>query len=172
MSFAERGNVEREGTFDYVRELELVTELYNKHALQVSVLVGEGKYAARKVALLVVSYASLLISFVGNNHGVNSNSQEANLDIQCTTSLTFPLANNFYNTGGSGYLVPDNDEPTQTDNQNEPYLEQLLYLLNLDDNQLPHTLTTSYGEDEQSVPANYSQKYARCSDSSGFEVCL
>jgi len=88
----------------------------------------------------------------------SNKSQEANLDIQYTTTLTFPLANNFYSTGGFAYLIPDNDEPTQADNQNEPYLELLLYLLNLGDDQLPHTLTISYGEDEQSVPANYSQK--------------
>jgi hypothetical protein len=34
MSFAAHGNAEREGTFDYIRELELVTELDDKHALQ------------------------------------------------------------------------------------------------------------------------------------------
>lgn len=88
----------------------------------------------------------------------SSESQEANLDIQYITTLTFPLANNFYSTGGLGYLIPDNDEQTQADNQNEPYLELLMFLLNLDDDQLPHTLSVSYGEDEQSVPAQYSQK--------------
>jgi hypothetical protein len=34
MSFAAHGHTEREGTFDYIQELELVTELDDKHALQ------------------------------------------------------------------------------------------------------------------------------------------
>ena len=34
MSFAAHGSAEREGTFDYIRELELVTELDDKHALE------------------------------------------------------------------------------------------------------------------------------------------
>lgn len=92
------------------------------------------------------------------NQSSTSDSSEANLDVQYATSLTYPLPVNFYSTGGLGFLVPDNDQPIQADNQNEPYLEQLTYLMNLPDGQLPHTLATSYGEDEQSVPASYAQK--------------
>lgn len=87
-----------------------------------------------------------------------NDSGEANLDMEYTVSLTNPLPINFYSTGGLGELIPDNDEPTQADNSNEPYLDQLNYLINLPDGQLPHALTTSYGEDEQSVPASYAQK--------------
>ena len=92
------------------------------------------------------------------NQTSSSDISEANLDIQYSTSLTFPLPVNFYSTGGLGLLVPDSDEPCSNDNQNEPYLDQLTYLLNLPDDKLPHTLTTSYGEDEQSVPPRYAQK--------------
>jgi tripeptidyl-peptidase-1 len=53
--------------------------------------------------------------------------------------------------------VPDLDQPIQADNQNEPYLDFFTYLINLDDDELPHTISLSYGEDEQSVPANYSR---------------
>jgi tripeptidyl-peptidase I len=67
------------------------------------------------------------------------------------------LKNNFYSTPGRGFLVPDLDQPKQSNNQNEPYLEYFTYLLNLEDDELPHTISTSYGEDEQSVPANYSR---------------
>ncbi|KAF2099512.1 subtilisin-like protein [Rhizodiscina lignyota] len=81
---------------------------------------------------------------------------EADLDIEYTTSLTYPMRNNFYSTAGLGELVPDLDQPKL--DQNEPYLEFFTYLTNLPDEQLPHTLSTSYGEDEQSVPANYSKK--------------
>lgn len=53
-------------------------------------------------------------------------------------------------------LIPtvDNGFPST----NEPYLEFLTYVLNLTDAELPQTLTTSYGEEEQSVPADYALK--------------
>jgi tripeptidyl-peptidase-1 len=41
---------------------------------------------------------------------------------------------------------------------NEPYLDFLTYMLKLPDAKLPQTLTTSYGEDEQSVPRAYAEK--------------
>ena len=68
------------------------------------------------------------------------------------------MKNQFYSTGGLGPLVPDLDEPTPANNQNEPYLELFTFLTNLPDEQLPHTLSTSYGEDEQSIPAKFTSK--------------
>lgn len=61
-----------------------------------------------------------------------------------------------YSTGGRGPLIPtlDNGFPST----NEPYLEFLSYVLNLTDAELPQTLTTSYGEEEQSVPADFALK--------------
>ena len=67
----------------------------------------------------------------------------------------------FYSTGGLGELVPDLDQPNASNNANEPYLDQLHYLLSLPDNKLPTVLSTSYGEDEQSVPEAYAN--ATCS---------
>ncbi|EON68558.1 hypothetical protein W97_07816 [Coniosporium apollinis CBS 100218] len=87
-----------------------------------------------------------------------NSSIEANLDIQYTASLSYPLRNHFYSTPGRGELVPDLDQPTQSDNLNEPYLEFFTYLLSLPDGQLPQTLTTSYGENEQSVPEPYARR--------------
>ena len=86
-----------------------------------------------------------------------NNSVEANLDIQYTVGLTYPMENKFYSTAGRGFLITDLDQPDQNDNNNEPYLEYFSYLLSLDDDDLPHTISTSYGENEQSVPANFSQ---------------
>jgi tripeptidyl-peptidase-1 len=86
-----------------------------------------------------------------------NDSTEANLDIQYTVGLTYPMKNQFYSTANRGPLVPDLDQPTQADNQNEPYLEYFNYLVSLDDDSLPHTISTSYGEDEQSVPENYAR---------------
>lgn len=84
---------------------------------------------------------------------------EANLDVQYTLGLTAPaVKTNFYSTPNRGPLVPDLDQPSEDDNQNEPYLEFFTYLVGLPDEQLPQVLTTSYGEDEQSVPAEYNKK--------------
>jgi tripeptidyl-peptidase I len=80
---------------------------------------------------------------------------EANLDIQYTVSLSYPLKNHFYSTGGLGPLVPDLDQPAINANQNEPYLEFFDALAKTD--VLPHTLSFSYGENEQSVPASYAK---------------
>jgi tripeptidyl-peptidase-1 len=92
-----------------------------------------------------------------NPDNTASDSVEANLDIQYTVGLTYPMENKFYSTAGRGLLIPDLDQPDPNDNSNEPYLDYFTYLLNLGDDELPHTISTSYGEDEQSVPANYSQ---------------
>ncbi|CAJ2502839.1 Uu.00g102330.m01.CDS01 [Anthostomella pinea] len=83
---------------------------------------------------------------------------EANLDMQYAASIGFQTTIRYYSTGGRGILVPDLDQPDPAENSNEPYLEYLTYLLALPDGELPHTLTTSYGEDEQSVPAEYVKK--------------
>ncbi|KAI9813573.1 MAG: vesicle formation at the endoplasmic reticulum [Pycnora praestabilis] len=80
---------------------------------------------------------------------------EANLDVQYGLSISYPTPSLYYSTGGLGELVPDLDQPNITDDQNEPYLDFLNYILKLPDSELPQTLTTSYGEDEQSVPEAY-----------------
>lgn len=49
--------------------------------------------------------------------------------------------------------MPDLDQPDINQNSNEPYLDFLHYILQQD--VLPQTITTSYGEDEQSVPVSY-----------------
>ncbi|KAB5566395.1 peptidase S8/S53 domain-containing protein [Coniochaeta sp. 2T2.1] len=82
---------------------------------------------------------------------------EANLDIQYAASLSYKTPIVYYSTGGRGPLVPDLDQP-EPPGDNEPYLEFLTYLLAQPDSALPQTLTTSYGEDEQSVPRPYVEK--------------
>ncbi|KAL2372539.1 hypothetical protein RJZ57_003013 [Blastomyces gilchristii] len=84
-------------------------------------------------------------------------SMEANLDIQYVLGLA-PASNvTYYTTGGRGKFIPDLDAPDPAQNSNEPYLEQLHFLLDLADEDLPDVLTTSYGENEQSVPAGYAE---------------
>ncbi|RPD64171.1 subtilisin-like protein [Lentinus tigrinus ALCF2SS1-7] len=75
---------------------------------------------------------------------------EANLDIQYTEGISFPTPNIYYSTGGSPPFKPDDNTPTNT---NEPYLDWLNFILAQDT--IPQTFTTSYGDDEQTVPFDY-----------------
>lgn len=83
---------------------------------------------------------------------------EANLDMQYAAALGFEADIRYYSVGGRGALVPDLDQPNPADVSNEPYLDFVSYLLALPDDELPRTLTTSYGENEQSVPLEYAKK--------------
>ncbi|KAF2726224.1 subtilisin-like protein [Polychaeton citri CBS 116435] len=84
-------------------------------------------------------------------------SGEANLDVQYILSTGYPVPIHAYSTAGLGPLKPDLDQP-EGPGQNEPYLDFLQYILAQPDHELPHTLSTSYGEDEQSVPLRYRKK--------------
>ncbi|KAK3901214.1 peptidase-like protein [Staphylotrichum tortipilum] len=101
---------------------------------------------------------------LGVNGGVNpqgpsqNDDVEANLDIQYAVAMAYKTPITYYSTGGRGPLVPDLDQPDPNDVSNEPYLEFFTYMLGLPDEELPQTLSTSYGEDEQSVPAEYAKK--------------
>jgi tripeptidyl-peptidase-1 len=94
-----------------------------------------------------------------NNQNSTDDSVEANLDIQYTAGLVGPqIKTNFFSTAGRGSHVPDLDQPSAADNENEPYMEFFTYLLGLDDDKLPSVLSTSYGESEQAVSAEYAYK--------------
>ncbi|OTA62096.1 tripeptidyl-peptidase [Hypoxylon sp. EC38] len=88
-----------------------------------------------------------------NDQTSSDDSGEANLDVQYVLAVSNPVPILEYSTGGRGPLVPTHDEPGPS--TNEPYLEFLTYLLDQEDSALPQTISTSYGEEEQSVPADY-----------------
>jgi tripeptidyl-peptidase-1 len=99
-------------------------------------------------------------SVVAINDGHNDqessfDSVEANLDVQYSITLADDVLATFYTTGGRGPTVAEIDHPNPSNSTNEPYLEQLHYLLNLPDEKLPAVLSNSYGENEQSLPASY-----------------
>src|SRR6266702_690668 len=75
---------------------------------------------------------------------------EANLNIQYTQAMAYPIQQVFYSTGGLPPFIPDSNVPTNT---NEPYLDWLNYVLGLET--IPPTITTSYCSDEQTVPRDY-----------------
>lgn len=85
-------------------------------------------------------------------------SGEANLDIQYLLATGWPVNIHTYSIAGRGYLIPDLDQPTQDDNDNEPFVDWLSHMLAQEDEDLPHTVATSYGENEQSVPERYRLK--------------
>ena len=82
---------------------------------------------------------------------------EANLDAQNIVGLGHPLPVTEFITGGSPPFVPNLDEPTAADNQNEPYLEYYNYLLSQPNSALPQVISNSYGDDEQTVPESYAK---------------
>lgn len=46
-------------------------------------------------------------------------------------------------------FIPDADEPTESDDENEPYLIYYEYLLSKKNSELPQVISQSYGDDEQ-----------------------
>lgn len=88
-----------------------------------------------------------------NNQTRSQAGPEANLDTQYAFGLTFPIKPFVYTTRGSPPFIPDAQTP---DNTNEPYLDWLDFVLSQED--IPQTISTSYGEDEQTVPFSYARR--------------
>ncbi|KAL1975119.1 hypothetical protein VTN31DRAFT_3511 [Thermomyces dupontii] len=101
-----------------------------------------------------------VVSINGGRNDQNStlDSTEASLDIDYAVALSYKTPAVYYTTAGRGPLVPDESQPDPNDVSNEPYMEQLLFLLDLPDEELPTVLTTSYGENEQSLPGSYADE--------------
>lgn len=78
---------------------------------------------------------------------------EGNLDAELVLSISYPTPMISYLTGGSPPFLPDDNTPTDT---NEPYLTWLNYVLSQSD--LPQTISSSYGDDEQTVPYSYAKR--------------
>lgn len=77
---------------------------------------------------------------------------EADLDIEYTVGLTYPMKNVFISTGGQPPYNPSEDSP---DNDNEPYLDFLDYLASND--VIPQTISSSYADNELTVPQDYAE---------------
>ncbi|CCL99284.1 uncharacterized protein FIBRA_01300 [Fibroporia radiculosa] len=88
-----------------------------------------------------------------NNQTLSAAGLEADLDTQYAFGLTYPTPGTFYTTGGMPPYIPDDDTPTDT---NEPYANWLDYILS--DPSPPQTISTSYGDNEQTVPESYAKR--------------
>lgn len=78
---------------------------------------------------------------------------EGDLDGEVVLGISWPTKFMSWATGGSPPFTPDLATPTDT---NEPYLTWLTYVLAQDT--LPQVISTSYGDDEQSVPYSYAKR--------------
>ncbi|KAK5039641.1 hypothetical protein LTS07_000135 [Exophiala sideris] len=77
---------------------------------------------------------------------------EGNLDLQTILGLVYPTPVTLYSTGGMPPFEPDT---VTTTNTNEPYLSWVNWMTSQDINTLPKVISTSYGDDEQTVPESY-----------------
>ncbi|KAH7923658.1 subtilisin-like protein [Leucogyrophana mollusca] len=98
-------------------------------------------------------------TFVSVHGGINNQSMaaagiEADLDTQFALGLTYPTPGTFYSTYGSPPFIPDAMENSSSDN--EPYSYWLDYVLSQPD--VPQAISSSYGDDEQTVPYSYATR--------------
>lgn len=79
---------------------------------------------------------------------------EGNLDAQTMLGIAWPVPLVTFSTGG---VNPDYQEDLYTGatDSDEPYLVWLQYILSLPDSALPSVISTSYGDDEQTIPFSY-----------------
>ncbi|TDL18411.1 tripeptidyl peptidase A [Rickenella mellea] len=98
------------------------------------------------------------ISVHGGSDPQNSSltGAEANLDVQFAFGLTFPTSSTFYSTAGGPPFAPDLRVPL---NSNEPYMEWLDFMLSHPNP--PQTISTSYADDEQTVPETYARRVCK-----------
>jgi len=86
-----------------------------------------------------------------------SKNQEGNLDVETMIGIAYPIPMIAYNTGGMPPFKPD---ALTTSNSNEPYQDWLNFMKTQTD--LPTVVSSSYGDDEQTVPKDYAT--AVCQD--------
>ncbi|TVY58586.1 Tripeptidyl-peptidase SED2 [Lachnellula cervina] len=83
-------------------------------------------------------------------------SKEANLDAQTILGMTYPQPVYSYSTGGSPPFIADINTP---ENTNEPYLTWVNYVMGQKD--VPQVISSSYGDDEQTVPKSYADRVCK-----------
>lgn len=83
---------------------------------------------------------------------------EGNLDAETIIGIDWPTPLTAYNTGGNPPFKPDINTPT---NSNEPYLTWVNYVLAQPQSEIPQVISTSYGDDEQTVPLSYAKQVCK-----------
>jgi tripeptidyl-peptidase-1 len=83
-------------------------------------------------------------------------SREANLDVQAISGINWGTPITSYSTGGSPPFNPSN---STSENTNEPYLVWVNWLQ--DQESIPQVISTSYGDEEQTVPRSYAERVCK-----------
>ncbi|KJA29734.1 hypothetical protein HYPSUDRAFT_196076 [Hypholoma sublateritium FD-334 SS-4] len=98
-----------------------------------------------------------VISVAGglNNQSLADAGDEADLDVQFAFGISHPVSPTFFTTAGRAPFIPDLDEPAG-DDENEPYTTWLDFILSMPNP--PLAISTSYGDDEQTVPFSFAQR--------------
>ncbi|KAF5363393.1 hypothetical protein D9756_000248 [Leucocoprinus leucothites] len=88
-----------------------------------------------------------------NNQSLDAAGAEAGLDVQFAFGVSHPVPATFYSTAGRPPFKPDVNTPTDT---NEPYQDWLDFVFSHPNP--PLAISTSYGDDEQTVPESYAKR--------------
>ncbi|KAI9434427.1 tripeptidyl peptidase A [Lactarius indigo] len=113
-------------------------------------------YVDQVPAAVNTSFDVVLVNGGLNNQALDMAGAEANLDVQFALGISFPTPGIFYSTGGRAPFIEDAHMSTTT---NEPYGDWLDFILAQDT--IPSVISTSYGDDEQSVPIDYANRLCR-----------
>ncbi|KAI9455151.1 subtilisin-like protein [Lactarius psammicola] len=128
------------GITGYLEEFANFADLQDFYADQVPAAVG-------------TSFDVVLINGGLNNQTLSEAGVEADLDVQFGLGVSFPTPGTFYSTGGRPPFIPDVNTP---ENTNEPYADWLDFVLA--QTELPQVISTSYADDEQTVPLDYARR--------------
>lgn len=109
--------------------------------------------AAYKIKTEIVAHGSNQQTTVTAEQAARTVGLEGNLNAETVIGLAYPIPVTAYNVGGR---APFQKSRFSTDNKNEPYLEWLQYVLAQPD--LPQVITTSYADEEQTVPYWYAKR--------------
>ncbi|KAH9059746.1 peptidase S8/S53 domain-containing protein, partial [Lactarius vividus] len=110
-------------------------------------------YADQVPAAVGSSFDVVLINGGQNNQTLDEAGPEADLDVQFGLGVSFPTPGTFYSTGGRPPFIPDANTP---ENTNEPYQDWLDFILA--QHKIPQVISTSYADDEQTVPVDYARR--------------
>ncbi|RDB20085.1 Tripeptidyl-peptidase sed3 [Hypsizygus marmoreus] len=107
-------------------------------------------YAEQRPDALNSSFKFISVKGGLNDQNLSLAGAEANLDVQFAFGLSFPIPGTFWSTAGRPPFKPDVGTPTNT---NEPYTDWLDFVLSHPSP--PLSISTSYGDDEQTVPKSF-----------------
>ncbi|KAI0290954.1 Pro-kumamolisin, activation domain-containing protein [Multifurca ochricompacta] len=110
-------------------------------------------YADQVPNAVNTSFDVVLINGGLNSQNISQAGDEADLDVQFGFGISSPTPGRYYSTGGRPKFTPDANTPTDT---NEPYSNWLDFILA--QKNIPQTISTSYGDDEQTVPKDLARR--------------